>query len=583
LNKKSFFNKYFTGLLVIFFFSLFSVGFFSTWTITRFSNGDTAQRLEEYLLVMNYFIPPMGFENSQEAQFFVDSAASAKNLRITLIDKEGYVLADSHADAETLDNHNNRKEVLLARQYGKGFSRRYSDTLKETYIYSAVFNQSSGMVLRISMAVSNIQQRALKSYIWVSFLTLLILGLSILISYSHAQTISKMLNSLKITAEDYASGDFSRSLYLTGFKEAHDLSFAVNAMGKQLQDKIQQITAEKEKSQAMLNQMSEPVLNLNRNLTILEANKAALDMADRKLGQCKGRNLIQIFRSKELCGLAEKVLKKRKTKQKLIYWKGEGRYLQVKVSLLHKDGEEESQSLLMVMNDVTEIKQMELMRKDFVGNVSHELRTPVTSILGYADTLAMRDKLSEDQIDDFIIIIQKQGKRLASIIEDLLILSSLEEEGSYLKLEKSSVEKLINRAVLFCQLRAQQSGVKFHYDLCNVKEITLHPNLTEQALSNLLDNAIKYGPDGGNIYISTIQRGHYLEFHIKDQGPGISVEQQARLFERFYRVDKARSRDVGGTGLGLAIVKHIAQKQKGYVSIKSSPGLGSDFIVAFPN
>jgi len=581
LNKKTFFSKYFTGLLFILFLSLFSVGVFSTWTITQWRNQDTAARQQDYVNVMAQLIPPQGFKNSSEAQRFTDSALVADNIRITVISADGEVLADSHAMAEGLDNHNNRPEVRLARAYGMGAGKRYSNTLSEVYQYTASLHRSSNQVLRISMAVSNIQQQAWNSYIRVTLVTLIVLGITILITYNQAQTISRMLNSLKLTAQDYASGDFSRSLCLTGFREAHALSQAVNSMGGQLKEKIRQITSEKEKSQAMLNHMIEPVLNLSKNLVIQEANQAALDMAGVSLQESRGKNLIQVFRSRELCSIAETALESQNSQSTLIHWKEEGRYLQVHAGLLNKVSDENS-SLLLVMNDVTEIKNLELMRKDFVGNVSHELRTPVTSILGFADTLRMRKSLSEEQIDDFIDIIRKQGQRLALIIEDLLTLYSLEEENAIINTEVLSASKIINTSMKICDFKAHQSEITLSIELCKHDLFRGHKSLAEQALVNYIDNAIKYSPRGSHIVIKTELIHKQLVFHVIDNGPGIPLDQQDRIFERFFRVDKARSREVGGTGLGLSIVKHISQKLNGTVKLISQPGRGCDFSISFP-
>lgn len=527
-------------------------------------------------------MPSGGFEGSSDAQSFVNSAYLAENLRLTVVDREGRVLADSHADARGLDNHNNRPEIRMARTQGVGEAKRYSDTLNQAYQYTAALHISSHQVLRISMAVSNIQEQAFISYVRVSIFTIIILCISLFLSYTQAQTISRMLNSLRLTAQDYASGDFSRSLCLSGFKEAFSLSQAVNTMGIQLKEKIQQITTEKEKSQAMLNHMSEPVINLNHQLQILEVNRAAQIMSGVTAEECRGKNLIQVFRSRELCEIAETAIGKEESQSRLIFWKEEGRYLQVHVGFLQHESEDEAPSLLMVMNDVSEIKQLELMRKDFVGNVSHELRTPVTSILGFADTLLMHRQFSEDKLDEFIQIIRKQGQRLALIIEDLLTLSSLEEEQRPVPKEELSAWKMLASVQKVCAYKAEEAKIQLRTQLCDTDAFFSHKGLVEQALINYLDNAIKYSPGGTEVMLYTEQREKQIVFHVKDQGPGIPLDQQSRIFERFFRVDKARSRDVGGTGLGLSIVKHIAQKLGGSVGIKSQPGEGCDFYISFP-
>lgn len=579
--RRSFFTKYFTGLLLILLLSLISVGIFSTWAITQFRTEDTTARQKDYALLLLGMIPAEGFSDKEEALDFVLKAEEAENIRLTIVDPSGMVLADSEALSEELDNHNSRPEIRIARIKGIGNATRYSNTLKEMYQYTAVLHRPSKQILRISLAIGNIQKEANRSYLRVLIVTLLVFTISLGISFTQAQNISRMLNSIRITTEHYASGDFSRSLILSGFKEATELSTSINAMGKQLKERLNQIISEKEKSQTMLNHLNEPVLSLSPSLIIQEANRAALAMAGLELDQCKGKNLIQIFRNIQLCEIAENALAFGKVQHKLIFWKEEGKYLHVHVGLIQRE-EDESSLLLMVMNDVTEIKNLELMRKDFVGNVSHELRTPVTSILGFADTLLLNRDLDKDKQREFIKIIRKQGNRLSMIIDDLLMLSALEEEDSKLSKKILSAKKLVNGALRICQHKAEESGIHVLKNFCPHDAFKGHRNLTEQALVNFIDNAIKYSPRGSLIEISTELKESQLFFHVKDNGPGIPADQQGRIFERFYRIDKARSREVGGTGLGLSIVKHIAQKHGGEIGLKSEAGKGCDFFISFP-
>lgn len=580
VRRRSFFQKYFTGLLLVLFLSILTVGLFSTWTMSRFSREDSSLRQQEYVQVMSHLIPTEGFAGMEEAQNFVDSATSSITLRITLIDIDGTVLADSHANALGLDNHNNRKEVIVARNNGVGVSRRYSDSLREDYLYTAAYHESSGQVLRISMAVSNIEKQAMKSYIRVILVSLLILGAALWMTYNQAQSISQMLHSLQITVEDYSRRDFSRSLHLQGFSEAVSLSHAVNTMGSELKQTIAQILQEKEKSQAMLDNMSEPVLRLDQNLHILEANPSALRLSGVELENCKNKNLIQVFRSIELCNIAEESLETTNGISRLIHWKEEGRYLQVHTGILKKE-EDDNLTLLLVMNDVTEIKELELMRKDFVGNVSHELRTPVTSIVGFAQNLVQWKDMDPERVDQFVKIVSAQSSRLASIIEDLLSLSLIEEDNSNFKQESILAADVMDAALEVCRIKAEENDIEISMNKVNNPAFWGHRNLVEQALVNFLDNAIKYSPSGTTVnFFCNIQQGR-VEFHVQDQGPGISPEAQHRIFERFYRIDKARSRDVGGTGLGLSIVKHIAQKLGGEVGLSSSVGQGCDFHISF--
>jgi two-component system phosphate regulon sensor histidine kinase PhoR len=573
---KSFFSRYFTTHLLILLLSLAAVSLFSIISMREFLFSDNQERQLEFTRTVASMITMAQLSHGMESDY-INNIDREGTFRITLIKPDGKVIADTDADWRLLDNHRNRPEVLQALNYGQGQSRRLSKTLRESLLYTAVYNKQEDIIVRVSMVVGNIDRMVAILAFRVVFLTLLVLLLALFISFRQTRSINRMLTSIVAVVTDYARGDFRQNLYLGGFKEAIEVGDAVNSMGRQLQEKLETITIQKNKSEAILKNMVEPVLYLDNNLMINDINRAALEMTGCSLSQCLGRNILQIIRNIELCRLVEDCLEKNTPMAKVI--SVGTRHFMVQTTTIEK-GDEGEKGVLLVMSDVTEIKQMEIMRKDFVSNVSHELRTPVTSIIGFVETLrSMKEERSEQQ-EKFLKIIQSQSYRLGEIINDLLSLASLEEDKTTLNKESVKVYDIVTEAESVCRIKAEERNISFNHDFDRNLHIKCHRNLTEQALVNYLDNAIKYGPENSIVTIRAEKEGDYMVLSVLDRGKGIRPEQQERLFERFYRVDKARSREVGGTGLGLSIVKHIAIKHGGKAGVESSPERGSRFYIA---
>jgi two-component system phosphate regulon sensor histidine kinase PhoR len=257
--------------------------------------------------------------------------------------------------------------------------------------------------------------------------------------------------------------------------------------------------------------------------------------------------------------------------------------LKVQGTMLH-DGSGRTMGAVVVLNDVTRLRRLEEVRQDFVANVSHELKTPITSIKGFVETLLDDPAPSPDNVRRFLQIVEKQANRLDAIIEDLLSLSRLEQTkgAATLKIEQAPVLPVINAAVELCQHQADLRAIRIHVECAQELAARLNPPLLEQGLVNLINNAVKYSEDGQAVLIRAGEEDGMLVINVVDEGTGIHANELDRIFERFYRIDKARSRDLGGTGLGLSIVKHIAQAHAGSVSVISTPGEGSTFTLRVP-
>ena len=575
---RSFFSRYFTTHLLILLFSLSAVGISGIFSMNQFLFSDNKARQLLFTKTLGTMYEEAELASGDE-QAYLDSLELDERFRITLIRKDGTVIGDTSADFRFMDNHGNRTEVIQALGAGEGTSKRLSATLRESLLYTAVYDESEGLIFRVSTVVGNIDRMVTQMAFRMGMITIVVFLFALLVSFRQTNSINRMLKSIVAVVTDYAGGDFRQNLYLGGFMEAVEVGDAVNAMGRQLKEKIETVTVQRNKSEAMLNNMVEPVLYLDGNLIILDINQAGLKMLGCSFSACLGKNLLQVIRNIELCRLAEECLESASPLGRLITL-GSHHYMVQGTTL--ESREEGGRSVLLVMNDVTDIKQMELMRKDFVANVSHELRTPITSIIGFLETLRMMAGEKTDQEKKFFEIIHAQSQRLGEIVNDLLSLASLEDSHS---LEKDSVqlEDLLGEAESICQTNADGRNIRFVHDFDGNLTLCCHRNLTVQALVNYLDNAVKYGPADEDVVIGAERKGDQTVISVVDRGNGIPLEQQERLFERFYRVDKARSREIGGTGLGLSIVKHIALKHGGRAGVDSMPGKGSRFFISFPD
>jgi two-component system phosphate regulon sensor histidine kinase PhoR len=330
--------------------------------------------------------------------------------------------------------------------------------------------------------------------------------------------------------------------------------------------------------------MEEAVILLDFDLTVLEINEAALRLADTAYDDAVGKELLVIFRNTSLHNLAEKIRNKQKSvDQEIILFQDSDLFLQVHGSIISGTESNEDSRILIVLNDVTTIKKLEQIRKDFVANVSHELKTPITAAKGYVETLLGYESTDPATTKEFLSVIHRQVNRLASIVEDLLIISRLEQSNDIQpEMTPCNLQELleyISRMYL-----AEAEGKNISLQAVCPPEITVTANriLLEQGIANLVDNAVKYSEPGESIEIEGEEQEGFTAIRVIDHGHGIADEHIDRIFERFYRVDKGRSRDRGGTGLGLSIVKHVALAHKGQVTVESTVGSGSTFTILLP-
>ncbi len=571
-----------TFLTLLFFFTVFSSA------LEKFSRQQVAGNLEVQALFAAEQVRDRFDPGSVDYLNTVTTTLGAKSpARITLIFPDGTVAGESDRSREQMENHCDRPEIKMAIEQGRtGQFVRFSSSVRKNMLYVAVPVYRDGVlvgVVRTSMPLLKMAETlsGIHQYLLLSGLAVLLLAA--LLSLFVSRRISKPLERIRQGVERFAAGDFSYRLHSIGSEEIGLLAETMNEMAAQLEDRLQTVSKERNQREAVLASMVEGVLAVDTDGHIISLNKAAAQFFDVFQPEtATGRSIEEVFRNVKLQRFVAKVLEGQETCEcELVVQNRQTYSLQARGTNLLGQGRRIG--AVVVFNDVSRLRRLENLRRDFVANVSHELKTPITSIKGFVETLL--DGASQDPIEAerFLKIVAKHADRLNAIIDDLLVLSRLEQDGSAgMDMQKTGIGGLLRSAVEVCAQRAAEKNITIHVECPDALTVTVNPPLIEQALINLVGNAVKYSVDGKNVTVSARLENGGVVLSVKDQGCGIEEQHFERLFERFYRVDKGRSRQEGGTGLGLSIVKHIAQAHGGTVSVQSRYGEGSTFSIFLP-
>lgn len=412
---------------------------------------------------------------------------------------------------------------------------------------------------------------------------LLIALLATLASLAIARYLASPLEQMRRAAQAQAAGEPNVEWPIPTTREMRALSNAVQTMALNLQEKIHTIEGLLAEQRAIFDSMAEGLLVVDTRERLLDVNRAAQQMLGIDAQAARGRDVLEVVRNTRLAELVRQTLRGTDAvvEGDALLLGPRERHLQVRGSALRSGGR--IKGALLVLSDVTRLRHLESIQREFIANASHELKTPVTSIKGFAETLA-GEEMDSEQVRRFTKIIARQAEQLGALIDDLLELTRLEHEEAAESLERKAVavREVIEHAVETCGADANQKNIQLVMEIPEDFMISAHPLLLQRALINLIDNAIKYSPAHSTVRVRAEREPGVARIHVIDQGLGIAPEHHDRIFERFYRVDKSRSRKLGGTGLGLAIVKHIMNAHGGKVTLASAPGKGSTFTLELP-
>ncbi|HEY2459861.1 MAG TPA: ATP-binding protein [Candidatus Acidoferrum sp.] len=528
-------------------------------------------------------LPPTDPAQTEKLRQWVAEMA-ASGVRVTLITASGQVLADSQSDPQTMENHAGRPEIREAFANGDGKSIRHSVTINRELLYYAVRqNVAAGapIVLRFAMPLETVDQvlASFRRSLWLSsFLILLLAGAATLyVSRGFAERVER----LKEFSRRVADGDF-RPLPGDGSGDALEaLGASLNQTATRLDGTIRSLTEERNLSTAILGSMVEGVAVVSGSERLLFANQSFAGILELAGPLKPGSALVEVVRQTELIEAVRSVLRGEARVESEIVT---GTLRQhcfaatvAAVSASHASG------AVVVLHDITELRKLERVRRDFVANVSHEFRTPLTAIQGFAETLLAGAADDLQNRERFLRIILEHAQRLGRLTEDLLKLSKMDADRLELEIRRVAVVQVIEGCLETTQHRAGEKGIRVsaaHTE--DLPDIAGDRRRLAEVLQNLLDNAIQYTVAPGQITVSAVARDDEVIFSVADTGIGIPAADQPRVFERFYRVDAARSRDAGGTGLGLAIAKHLVEVHGGRMWVESEVGIGSTFHFSIP-
>ncbi len=507
--------------------------------------------------------------------------------RISVIAPDGRVLVDTREDPSRLDDHSGRPEVVAAMRDGVGTATRFSATVRRRLIYYAERIDVDGKpvgVARVAVDEATIERKLADIRAGIALGTAIASLLGLVVAYVLARLFAGRVGRLTEASEQLAAGAFNERVPVDSEDEIGQLSRSFNRMASLIESRVEAITEERNKLIGILRSMVEGVVAIDRDETVVQINTVAMRLLGVTTVDPVGSRIWEATRERTVCELLARVLESGEEQRgEIVTPVGAGdRVVELEASPV-RDAESQTVGALVLLHDVTERRKLETIRRDFVANVSHELKTPLTAIRGLLETIRDDEAMPPTTRGRFLEMASRQTDRLSALVTDLLTLSRLESES--VSLDRRSMD-----------LRDPvRSSLQNHASSAEAKSIAVHAPLPEQPVpvvadaeavrqvaDNLLGNAIKYTPGGGEVWVTIAVGERHVSLEVRDNGPGIDAGHLPRLFERFYRVDKARSRELGGTGLGLSIVKHIMIAHSGDVRVESTVGVGSRFIARFP-
>ena len=576
-------NKILIDFTILFLIGVVIIGMISI----NYSENEYKNNLEESMIDYAKLIAN-NLESNDSFDFKMDAIKISKLIesRITFIDKDGIVIGDSDANIDTLDNHKDRLEIIEAFNGKIGTTIRHSDTLGVNLLYIAYPIQYNGeiLVIRVSKPMHEIE--IFSNNLLYNYMIASIVGIffALIIGLRFSNYLISPLNELINGTKRISKGNFSEKIYINSNDEFRVLADNFNYMSNELAIKINEINTINSRLTATLDSMINGIIAISNEKKILFINPEAQRIFHIKENKSIDKKIIEIFRNYEIYSVIENYFENKISgyiTKEIIF---EEKYYTININSIYESEKViEKIGIIVLIQDITEIKKLENMRKDFVANVSHELRTPLTSIKGFIETLRFGNVKDEITRDKFLGIIEIETIRLNNLIEDILVLSDI-EKTSNVEIEKVEVLKSLNEVIDIMLMKIENTNIELNTNINIDTELYINGNVNwfKQIIINLIDNAIKYNKENGKIIIEAYQEHKKIYITIEDTGIGINEKYLDRLFERFYRVDKSRSKIAGGTGLGLAIVKHALVNLNGSIDVESKEKIGTKFTIQIP-
>ncbi len=529
---------------------------------------------------------PTAKESERDLQDQIEAVSDYFQERISLMDADGQVLFDTEVDENQAENHANREEFMEAVQSGQieTASRQSMSTDQSMYYAAQAITDQEGNLLgvvRISNTVDNLNQIVvfLSSLLAISLLTLILI--TIFMTYYWTNKIGKPIDEIKSVTHELANKNYEARYTLSSYSDINELGDSINDLAENLKAQFNAIKHNDQQLTKLLENLVVGVILINENREITVCNPMANEILGVNIYGNIGRVYSDIIHSSDIIQLVEKAIRKNRAQNKeiILYLQNE-KTLDVNVVPIRE--EEEKNDYVLLFYDITEIKRLEQVRTDFVANASHELRTPITALKGFSETLldgAMEDR---DLLVEFLEIMLKESTRLDSMVQDILQLSRLEQRPSQQGVSPVAVDQVIADVMQVLQQKAESKQISLNLHVKDKVQVLVNQDELKQVAMNLIGNAITYTPEQGHVETEIYQENNEAVIKIADDGIGIPEKDQARIFERFYRVDKARSRNAGGTGLGLSIVKWLVEGMEGRIQVESQLGQGSAFYLYLP-
>ena len=576
--KKNLFYKIFFSYLVIICISFFLLDMFMRNEIKEILTSKIETELFSYAQLIDLSSP-------RKTSNQLEQVAKISNSRVTLIDAQGKVFADSEKDIANLENHFNRPEVQEARLRGTGKSVRFSNSLGIDMLYVAVTIKDGARTtgyVRLARPLHDVQNVIDKVYQYILLSLFIVAIISLMIALFFSYRLAAPIRSMEKFTERLRQGKQVGTIILDTADETKKLADNINFLVEELKSKISIANEEKSKLMTAFTSMNEGVLITNEQDLIEFISPVLSNMLAIQYGDVNGKTLMESFRSVDL---QKAFLEFKETRvnvsREITMGTVEPIILSVSISTVH--GHPDEEKTMIVFHDVTRLKKLEQIRVDFVANVTHEIKTPLTAIIGYLDTIKDGAINNIEETKRFIDIILKHAERLNRLVEDLLTISNIEMKETKLNFESVSLNAALTNVISLVEAKAKLKNITIQNDVReNIDQIKADKDKLTQIFVNVLDNAVKFTPESGNVVIKTDEAGAYTVVSISDTGIGVPKDEIQRLGERFYRVDRSRSRDLGGTGLGLSIVKHLMIAHGGRMEIESQLGRGTKVSLFFP-